>query len=111
MELLDNIWDLAWNIKATYEVMEVSVDKVLDGCIKPKETGVSIQQNVGTGKFKNHFPIRDLVKLGTLKIVEKPENKKTIEEMRKAIIEVQGYELPKDVPLEKIQTMYDLIAD
>lgn len=109
VELDDKHWNAAIAVTSTRQQVTLEKEPVQLGTDKP---GVNaehfISVPIGDGKRRKYNPVMDLVKSGQLKVVEHAKSLLTEEEMRKAVEQAQGYALPKDLAIDKLQAAYNL---
>ena len=112
VEIDDAIWNAATKGKPTKrqkitmekEPVQIGTDK--SGAVA--EHFISVPN--GNGVFTSFNPVLDLVKQGTLEIVEHAALNITLEQMRIAVEKAQGYSLPKEVEEAKLVNMYHLLC-
>ncbi|MGL5015973.1 MAG: hypothetical protein ACRC6V_17095 [Bacteroidales bacterium] len=111
VEIDDEIWIAANKAVAKRQKIVLAKDPVTIGSDrKDKVAEHMITTPMGDGVFRSFNPVQDLVKAGILVIEERPVPTLSIEEMRKAIEDEQGYPLPKEVAEELIVNQYNRIC-
>lgn len=111
VEVDDKIWKAALKSSAKRQGVELVKGQVQVGVSdKEKATKLNMTIPVGDGKQRTFNPVRELLDLGILKVVEAAQNEMSIDELRTEIEKIQGYALPKDVPQDKLVSMYERLS-
>ncbi|QTQ06837.1 hypothetical protein QNH09_gp55 [Aeromonas phage PVN03] len=112
VELEDKLWRLAVKATSRRQRVALSKDPVQIGSDnKNAKAEHFITTPVGDGVFKSFNPVMDRVKRGDLQIVEAPKSDLTLEQMRAAIEEAQGYPMPKEVAEDLVIAQYNRICE
>jgi hypothetical protein len=107
VEIADDIWEMALQVRSKRQQITIHLDEVQVGNEhKAPDQKYFMQTPVGDGVWKTFYPIREMVKQGVLEVTIKPELKLTLEEMRAAIENEQGFALPKEVDADKLLAHY-----
>lgn len=112
VEIDDAIWNAATKGKPA-ERQKITLEKEAVQIGTDKSGAVAehfISVPTGNGVFTSFNPVLDLVKQGTLEIVEHAALNITLEQMRIAVEKAQGYALPKEVEEAKLVNMYHLLC-
>lgn len=111
VEIDDKIWKAALKSSAKRQGVELVKEQVQVGISdKEKATKLNMTVPVGDGKQRNYNPVREMIDMGMLKVVAAAENEMSVDDLRKAIEDIQGYALPKDVAKDKLVSMYERLS-
>lgn len=100
VEIGDDIWEAALLVRSKRQKIDLAKDPITIGSDrKEKKDNVEhfITTPLGDGVWRSYYPVREMVKQGIFKVVVSPKLKLSLDEMRKAITEEQGFALPKEV--------------